>query len=82
LPESSRILAKGGKFTRQPEPSQAVQRNRLESDGIEKMLQALLATALRTGGVDQRDLVQVNVDPTVQEKAIAFPTDARLYHKL
>jgi IS5 family transposase len=26
LPESSRILAKGGNFTRQPKPSQAVQR--------------------------------------------------------
>ena len=23
----------------------------------------------------------MNVDTTVQEKAIAFPTDARLYHK-
>jgi IS5 family transposase len=56
-------------------------RQRLESDGIEKLLQALLATALRTGALDERDLAQVNVDPTVQEKAIAFPTDARLYHK-
>jgi hypothetical protein len=82
LPESSRILAKGGNFTMQPKPSQAVQRNRLESDGIEKMLQALLVTALRTGALDQRHLAQVNVDPPVQEKAIAFPTDARLYHKL
>jgi IS5 family transposase len=53
----------------------------LESDGIEKLLQALLATALRTGALDERDLAQVNVDTTVQEKAIAFPTDARLYHK-
>ncbi len=24
----------------------------------------------------------MNVDTTVQEKAIAFPTDARLYHKM
>jgi hypothetical protein len=27
------------------------------------------------------ELRRVNVDTTVQEKAIAFPTDARLYHK-
>ena len=27
------------------------------------------------------EIKQVNVDTTVQEKAIAFPTDARLYHK-
>ena len=24
----------------------------------------------------------MNVDTTVQEKAVAFPTDARLYHKM
>ena len=28
------------------------------------------------------ELKQVNVDTTVQEKAIAFPTDARLYQKM
>ena len=27
-------------------------------------------------------MAKVNVDTTVQEKAIAFPTDARLYHKM
>jgi len=25
---------------------------------------------------------KINVDTTVQEKAISFPTDARLYHKM
>ena len=30
----------------------------------------------------QGKLERVNVDTTVQEKAIAFPTDARLYHKM
>jgi IS5 family transposase len=29
-----------------------------------------------------QELEKVNVDTTVQEKAIAFPTDARLYHKM
>ena len=29
----------------------------------------------------EQHLERVNVDTTVQEKAIAFPTDARLYHK-
>lgn len=56
-------------------------RQRLQADGIEKLLQELLATALRTGALDERDLARVNVDTTVQEKAIAFPTDARLYQK-
>lgn len=56
-------------------------RQRLQSDGIEKLLPELIATALRTGALGERELAQVNVDTTVQEKAIAFPTDARLYHK-
>ena len=29
-----------------------------------------------------QELQEVNVDTTVQEKVIAFPTDARLYHKM
>ena len=33
-------------------------------------------------GVRPQEFQQVNVDTTVQEKAIAFPTDARLYHKM
>lgn len=56
-------------------------RQRLQSEGVEKLLQEILATALRTGALDQRDVQQVNVDTTVQEKAMAFPTDARLYQK-
>ena len=32
--------------------------------------------------VRPQEFQQVNVDTTVQEKAIAFPTDARLYHKM
>jgi len=28
------------------------------------------------------DQKKVNIDTTVQEKAIAFPTDSRLYYKL
>lgn len=32
--------------------------------------------------VKPKELEQVNVDTTVEEKAIAFPTDARLYHKM
>ncbi len=29
-----------------------------------------------------RELEDVNVDTTVQEKAITFPTGAKLYHKM
>lgn len=57
-------------------------RGRVGEDGMEKLLQELLRTAQRSGHLKRHDLNQVNVDTTVQEKAIAFPTDARLYFKM
>ncbi len=45
------------------------------------MLKEILSTAVRSGALDAKDVERVNVDTTVQEKAIAFPTDARLYEK-
>ena len=57
-------------------------RNRIGAAGLEKLLQELLHTATRDGHLTARDLQRVNADTTVQEKAIAFPTDARLYHKM
>ena len=45
------------------------------------MLKEILSTAMRSEALDTKDVERVNVDTTVQEKAIAFPTDARLYEK-
>jgi IS5 family transposase len=45
------------------------------------LLQASLSVATRTGAARPADFRQVIVDTTVQEKAIAFPTDARLIHR-
>jgi transposase, IS5 family len=56
-------------------------RQRIKSDGIEKMLKEIVSAAQRSGALEKKDLQRVNVDTTVQEKAIAFPTDARLYEK-
>ena len=56
-------------------------RKRIGSKGTEKLLQATIATAVRREHITPQSLERVNVDTTVQEKAIAFPTDARLYHK-
>ena len=50
--------------------------------GMEKLLEESIATRFRTKTVDRRSLENVNVDTTVQEKAVAFPTDARLYHRM
>jgi IS5 family transposase len=51
------------------------------AEGVEKLLKESLAAAQREQVLTEQELKQVNVDTTVQEKAIAFPTDARLYHK-
>ncbi len=56
-------------------------RGRIKAEGVEKMLKEVLSTAVRSEALDAKDLERVNVDTTVQEKAVAFPTDARLYEK-
>jgi IS5 family transposase len=57
-------------------------RKRIGSAGVEHFLQELLRTAKRVGALKESHLNKVNVDTTVQEKAISFPTDARLYFKM
>jgi hypothetical protein len=44
-------------------------------------LQESLSVAHRSGAIQTKDLERVVVDTTVQEKAIAHPTDARLTHR-
>jgi IS5 family transposase len=56
-------------------------RQRVGVKGIERMLAETLKTAQRTKQLKKRELERVNVDTTVPEKAIAYPTDARLYQK-
>jgi len=56
-------------------------RQRVGAEGIEKLLKESLAAAQREAVLTPAEVKTVNVDTTVQEKAIAFPTDARLYHK-
>lgn len=57
-------------------------RKRVGAERLEKLLEATIQTALAMKAVKPHELDKVNVDTTVQEKAIAFPTDARLYHKM
>lgn len=64
------------------DPSQMTRfRERIGADGCELMLALTVKSGVETKTVSERSLVVVNVDTTVQDKAIAFPTDARLYHK-
>jgi IS5 family transposase len=57
-------------------------RKRVGAERLELQLKVVVETALKMKTVKPAELEQVNVDTTVQEKAIAFPTDTRLYHKM
>jgi IS5 family transposase len=57
-------------------------RNRIKDAGMEKLLEQTIVAGLKTGTLKQHQLKRLVADTTVQEKAIAFPTDARLYHKM
>jgi IS5 family transposase len=56
-------------------------RKRLGPEKIEELLTATINAAKGEKLLTEQHVERVNVDTTVQEKAIAFPTDARLYHK-
>ena len=56
-------------------------RQRLGEEQIAALLQESLSVAHRIGAIDTKDLERVAIDTTVQEKAIAHPTDARLTHR-
>jgi IS5 family transposase len=56
-------------------------RQRLGEEQIAALLQESLSVAHRAGAVETKDLERVVVDTTVQEKAVAHPTDARLTHR-
>jgi IS5 family transposase len=57
-------------------------RKRVGAERLETLLEVTIHTALAMKAVKPQELQKVNVDTTVQEKAIAFPTDARLYQKM
>jgi IS5 family transposase len=56
-------------------------RQRLGEERLATLLQESLRVAHSNGALETKDLQRVVVDTTVQSKAIAHPTDARLTHK-
>lgn len=62
--------------------SMTVWRKRLSEAGVEEMLAETIRTGLRQKLIRKSEVERVNVDTTVQEKAIRFPTDARLLDRM
>jgi IS5 family transposase len=56
-------------------------RKRVGADRLEELVRETIALARREGHVSKADLERVNVDTTVQEKNITYPTDSKLLHK-
>ncbi len=56
-------------------------RKRIKSKGMEKLLEETIRCALSNKLLRRHHVQKVNVDTTVQEKAITYPTDGKLYFK-
>jgi IS5 family transposase len=56
-------------------------RKRIGEKGCEKILAETLQAGLRSGAVKETSLKRVNVDTTVQPKAVRYPTDSRSYNR-
>ena len=72
-------------FTHEPpiDPSLMSRWRHLAGDsGMECLLGETIAVGLRMGAISGKSLKNVNVDTTVQEKAITYPTDGKLYYAM
>ena len=56
-------------------------RKRVGETGAEQLLKQTIEAGLKLKAVKPSQLKRVNVDTTVQEKEVRFPTDARLYDR-
>ncbi len=57
-------------------------RKRVSEAGMEKLLGETITAGLDIGVLKKASMNKLNVDTTVQEHAISFPTDAKLYHRM
>jgi len=56
-------------------------RKRIRQAGAEELLKETISAGLKLKAIKKSQLKRVNVDTTVQEKFVRFPTDARLYDR-
>jgi len=56
-------------------------RQRMGEEKLTSLVQESLSIAVRTQAANPADFTKIIVDTTVQEKAVMFPTDAKLMHR-
>jgi transposase, IS5 family len=56
--------------------------NLLKIEVLEALLSETIHAGLKTKVLKRTSLQRLNVDITVQEKAVTFPTDSKLYHRM
>ncbi len=56
-------------------------RSRIKESGAEELFAETIKTGLKMGAIKPVQLNEVNVDTTVMEKNVRFPTDSRLYNR-
>ena len=56
-------------------------RGRIGEEGVEWLLTQTICAGQKSGTINEDSAKRVAVDTTVMEKAIAYPTDARLYER-
>jgi IS5 family transposase len=56
-------------------------RKRIGEEGVEWLLTQTIEAGRKSGAIDDASCKRVTVDTTVMEKAIAHPTDSRLYER-
>jgi IS5 family transposase len=57
-------------------------RKRIGKETIEELFKQTVTVAAKNNQLKEKDFEHLNVDTTVQEKAISFPTDSKLYYKM
>jgi IS5 family transposase len=57
-------------------------RKRMGKETIEELFEETVKSAKGSNQLKEKDFEQINADTTVEEKAISFPTDAKLYYKM
>ena len=57
-------------------------RKRMGKETIDELFKETVISAERSNQLKKKDFEHLNVDTTVQEKSISFPTDSKLYYKM